>query len=84
MVKAKRLPVGAEEEDEDLCEDEDEDDDRDEAKKTKNTKISRKLSDLVNIITAVHFHGFDKGTGTYLPSTGHTLDSSKKLVVIFM
>jgi hypothetical protein len=60
-VKAKRLPPGAGEDD-DLDDDSEEEDDRDEAKKTtKTSKISKNLSDLVNIISAVHFHGFDQG-----------------------
>jgi hypothetical protein len=61
-VKAKRLPPGAGEDD-DLDEDSEEEDDRDEAKKTttKTSKISKNLSDLVNIISAVHFHGFEQG-----------------------
>ncbi len=61
-MKAKRLPPGAGEDD-DLDDDSEEEDDRDEAKKTttKTSKISKNLSDLVNLISAVHFHGFDQG-----------------------
>jgi hypothetical protein len=69
LVKAKRLAPGAKEEDdidEDDCDDDDEDE-RDEAKKKKPSKISKQLSDLVNIISAVHFHGFDnKGQAAFL------------------
>jgi hypothetical protein len=60
-VKAKRLPPGAGEDD-DLDDDSEEEDDQPEAKKTtKTSKISKNLSDLVNIISAVHFHGFEQG-----------------------
>ena len=61
-MKAKRLPPGAGEDD-DLDDDSEEEDDRDDAKKTttKTSKISKNLSDLVNLISAVHFHGFDQG-----------------------
>jgi hypothetical protein len=60
-VKAKRLPPGAGEDD-DLDDDSEEEDDRDEAKKTtKTSKISKNLSDVVNLISAVHFHGFEQG-----------------------
>ena len=54
LIKAKRLPAGVSEDDE--IEDED-DDQVDE--KNKKKKISKKLSDLVNYIHAVHFNGFD-------------------------
>ena len=60
LIKAKRLPEdatdGDDEADADLDESEDE---RDEARKKKPPKISKKLSDLVNYIHAVHFHGFN-------------------------
>jgi len=60
LVKAKRLPPGASQDD-DIEEDpeDDDDDERDDAKKTKKQKISKKLSDLVNYIHAVHFKSFD-------------------------
>merc|ERR1719500_2394249 len=63
LVKAKRLPQdqGAEEE-----EDDDDDDERDDSqKKAKKQKVSKKLSDLVNYIHAVHFHGFDNEAAKY-------------------
>ncbi len=65
-MKAKRLPPGAGEDD-DLDDDSEEEDDQPEAKKTttKTSKISKNLSDLVNIISAVHFHGFDQGERIY-------------------
>jgi phosphatidylinositol phospholipase C delta len=59
LVKAKRLPPGASQDD-DIEEEPDEgEDERDDAKKTKTQKISKKLSDLVNYIHAVHFKSFD-------------------------
>ena len=61
LIKAKRLPKeGAEEE----AEDED-DDEVDTVKKQKPKKISKKLSDLVNYIHAVHFHGFDNSEAKF-------------------
>ena len=67
-MKAKRLPPGAKEEDDiDDNDCDEEDDERDEAKKKTTSKISKNLSDLVNIISAVHFHSFDgKGMRTCL------------------
>ena len=75
LIKAKRLPQdqGAEEEDDDDDDDE-RDDSQKKAKKQviihvlcvtslkreiNFQKVSKKLSDLVNYIHAVHFHGFD-------------------------
>ena len=57
LVKAKRLPKDGEEVD--SGEIEEEEDEIDQVKKQKPKKISQKLSDLVNYIHAVHFHGFD-------------------------
>jgi len=56
LVKAKRLPPGKSQEEE--LDDEDEDEERDEKKKKTAKKISQKLSDVVNYVHAVHFHGF--------------------------
>lgn len=58
LVKAKRLPPGKSSED-DIEEGEDEVEDLDEKRKEKPKKISQKLSDCVNYIHAVHFHGFE-------------------------
>jgi len=66
LVKAKRLPPGKGPEDE--LEEEDETDgvdDLDEKKKEKPKKISQKLSDCVNYIHAVHFHGFSDQDSKY-------------------
>jgi len=64
LIKAKRLPPGASQED-DIEEDpEDDDDERDDGKKTKKQKISKKLSDLVNYIHAVHFKSFDESAAS--------------------
>ena len=57
LVKAKRLPKDGEEVD--SAEIEEEEDEIDQVKKQKPKKISQQLSDLVNYIHAVHFHGFD-------------------------
>lgn len=58
LVKAKRLPPGKSSED-DLEDQDDEMEDLDEKRKEKPKKISQKLSDCVNYIHAVHFHGFE-------------------------
>jgi len=66
LVKAKRLPPGKGPDDE--LEEEDETDgvdDLDEKKKEKPKKISQKLSDCVNYIHAVHFHGFSDQDSKY-------------------
>lgn len=72
LVKAKRLPQGKTSEDE-IEEEEDEVDDLDEKKKEKPKKISQKLSDCVNYIHAVHFHGFENTEKYYhMSSFGET------------
>jgi len=67
LIKAKKLPPGCGE-DQDVTdgpEDDDPDDERDEKKKKVSKKIAKELSDLVNYIEAVHFHGFDGGDGKF-------------------
>ena len=59
LIKAKRLPPDDSEGDDETDGLFDDEDERDEAKKKKPPKISKKLSDLVNYIHAVHFHEFD-------------------------
>ena len=59
LVKAKRLPLDPNVEEEDETESEGEDDKEKKKKEEKKPKVSKKLSDLVNYIHAVHFHGFD-------------------------
>jgi len=58
LIKAKRLPEDATDDDDDVDAD-DAEDERDDAKKKKPPKLSKKLSDLVNYIHSVHFDGFD-------------------------
>ena len=65
LVKAKRLPPGKGPEDEIEEDDTDGIEDLDEKKKEKPKKISQKLSDCVNYIHAVHFHGFDNQESKY-------------------
>merc|ERR1719270_2297375 len=68
LVKAKRLPPGKGPEDELEVEEDDEidgADDMDGKKKEKPKKISQKLSDCVNYIHAVHFHGFSNPDSKY-------------------
>ena len=60
LIKAKRLPEDASDGDDEADGFFDDEDERDEAKKKKPPKISKKLSDLVNYIHAVHFHDFDE------------------------
>jgi len=66
LIKAKKLPPGVGEENghHDLQEQDDPDDERDEKRKASAKKISKKLSDLVNYIEAVHFPGFEE-TGKF-------------------
>jgi len=64
LVKAKRLPLDPSVEEEDETESEGEDD-KDKKKEEKKPKVSKKLSDLVNYIHAVHFHGFDDEKAKY-------------------
>ena len=73
LIKAKRLPPGKSSED-DIEEEEDEVEDLDEKKKDKPKKISQALSDCVNYIHAVHFHGFDSEGSKYyhMSSFGET------------
>jgi len=78
LIKAKRLPQdqGAEEE-----EDDDDDDERDESqKKAKKQKVSKKLSDLVNYIHAVHFHGFDNEAAKYYHMSSFGESKTKKIL----
>jgi phosphatidylinositol phospholipase C delta len=78
LVKAKRMPQdqGAEEE-----EDDDDDDERDDSqKKAKKQKVSKKLSDLVNYIHAVHFHGFDNEAAEYYHMSSFGESKTKKIL----
>lgn len=77
LVKAKRLPPTGDEEDDD---DQDEDDERDESKKKKKPKISKNLSDLVNYIHAVHFHGFENPDAKYYHMSSFGESKTKKLI----
>ena len=69
LIKAKRLPPDASSNE---GEDDEDDDENEEAsvnavekKKNKKKKLSKKLSDLVNYIHAVHFPGFDNAEAKF-------------------
>jgi len=67
LIKAKRLPPSCNDDNDgdDVDEPDDPtDDERDDCKKVK-VKIAKKLSDLVNYIHAVHFHGFENPESKY-------------------
>ena len=64
IVKAKRLPKGATN-NEDVDNDEEDNDEVAEANKKHAKKLSKKLSDLVNYIHAVHFPGFEESKGKF-------------------
>jgi len=68
LIKAKKLPPGKDETFEDV--EEDDQDDLDEERRQKlSKKISQKLSDCVNYIEAVHFHGFEEDGQFYQMSS---------------
>ena len=64
LVKAKKLPQGATTNENAVNDDED-NDEVDEANKKRPAKVSKKLSDLVNYIHAVHFPGFGESRGKF-------------------
>ncbi len=64
LVKAKRLPKDATS-NEVADNDEEDNDEVDEANKKRAKKLSKKLSDLVNYIHAVHFPGFEESRGKF-------------------
>ena len=64
LIKAKRLPQGASNDD-DADGDDDDNDEVVEANKKRAKKLSKKLSDLVNYIHAVHFPGFEERGGKF-------------------
>ena len=64
LIKAKRLPQDATSND-DIDIHEEDNDEVDEANKKHAKKLSKKLSDLVNYIHAVHFPGFEEGRGKF-------------------
>ena len=64
LVKAKRLPKDATNNG-DVDNDEEDNDEVDEANKKYAKKLSKKLSDLVNYIHAVHFPGFEDSRGKF-------------------
>eukprot|EP00092_Neocalanus_flemingeri_P005512 GFUD01005942.1.p1 GENE.GFUD01005942.1~~GFUD01005942.1.p1 ORF type:complete len:789 (-),score=239.22 GFUD01005942.1:53-2419(-) len=79
LVKAKRLPPSATGDDDDN-EDESDDDERDESKKKKDKKISKKLSDMVNYIHAVHFPGFNNNDAKFFHMSSFGESKTKKII----
>jgi Ca2+-binding EF-hand superfamily protein len=79
LVKAKRLPPSATEDEDDNEEGED-DDERDDSKKMKSKKISKKLSDLVNYIHAVHFAGFNNNDAKFFHMSSFGESKTKKIL----
>ena len=55
-------------------------DQTDGSKKKKAPKISQKLSDLVNYIHAVHFHGFDNPQAAFFHMSSFGESKTKKLL----
>eukprot|EP00090_Calanus_glacialis_P018621 TRINITY_DN2888_c0_g1_i14.p1 TRINITY_DN2888_c0_g1~~TRINITY_DN2888_c0_g1_i14.p1 ORF type:complete len:706 (-),score=250.49 TRINITY_DN2888_c0_g1_i14:266-2272(-) len=92
LIKAKRLPPSATGDDDECDGDEDEDDDdeddeddedkdeRDGSKKKKSKKISKKLSDLVNYIHAVHFPGFNNTDAKFFHMSSFGESKTKKIL----
>ena len=82
LIKAKRLPVDAtgDEDDVDGDESEDDEDERDDAKKKKPPKLSKKLSDLVNYIHSVHFDGFDNEKAKFFHMSSFGESKTKRFI----
>merc|ERR1719430_948677 len=75
LLKAKRLPSNVNGD----CV-VDEDDERDEAQRVKPKKISKKLSDLVNYIHAVHFPGFNNTQAKFFHMSSFGESKTKKII----
>ena len=80
LIKAKRLPPNAENNDDIEANGPDDDDDVDEVRKKKPKKISKKLSDLVNYIHAVHFPGFEEKDAKFYHMSSFSESKAQKII----
>ena len=80
LIKAKRLPSNSDEVD-DADVDSEAEDDVDQVKtKNKAKKISKKLSELVNYIHAVHFDGFDNSEAKFFHMSSFGESKTKGII----